>query len=119
MVRAMRFSSLFILAFLVGCSGAPDTDSTGSGGGTGSGGEAPGWSDTPGSGSGGPCANATQVVKAPGPDGGTILIVVPIPCNPYWRDTGDPPPDRQREQVVDPGPDDRIIRIEGQQQYER
>lgn len=101
----MRFTSLFILGFLVGCSGAPDSGDVGSGGGLpASPDDPPSWNDTPGSGSGGPCGNAVQVIKLEVPDGGEIVTVVPIPCNPYWHDTGDPPLDREREPIVDPGP---------------
>lgn len=101
----MRLTTFLILGLLVGCSGAPDTDSSeSSGGGTPTQPDLPTWPDGEGSGSGGPCGNAVQVVKLSTPDGGVVVTVVPIPCNPYWRDTGDPPPDRQREQVVDPNP---------------
>lgn len=113
----MRFTSLFILGFLVGCSGAPDTGGDSGGGLPASPDDPPAWSDTPGSGSGGPCSNAQEVQQLKLPDGGVVVIVVPIPCDPYWRDTGDPPPDREREQVVDPPPAE--LNVRPMEKYER
>lgn len=116
-MSSMKLSTLIILGFLVGCSGAPDssqettsTDDTSP--------SDPGGYEHPGGGGPGACGNAFQQVKVKLPDGSTSFITIPIPCNPNWRDTGDPPPDREKQQIVDPPPDEIIIR-EQEQQYVR
>lgn len=115
----MKLSTLLILAFLVGCSGAPDTGSDeGSGGGTGQADQGGYYGDRTSGGGPGACGNAFQTLKMNLPDGGVVVIVVPIPCNPYWHDTGDPPPDREKQKIVDPPPDEIIVR-EQEQQYVR
>jgi hypothetical protein len=100
----MRF--LFIvLGLLVGCSGTPNVGSeTGSAGGTPAQPDLGNYEGDQTSGGGGPCSNAFQRVDV---DGG--FITIPIPCNPFWRDTGDPPPDRLRKTLVDPNPEGVII----------
>lgn len=95
----MRFPTLIVLGFLVGCVGAPETapvtdlevqhD--------------PGWYTDPSPTQGPPgCGAAKQGLKGPG---GTI-VWVPIPCNPFYMDKGDPPPDDVLPvEAGDPGPD--------------
>ena len=113
----MRFSTLFIMGFLVGCSGAPDTaDETDSGYG-GAAPEPPGYYDPDHNSGPGACGNAVEFMQFSLPDGGVVVIEVPIPCNPYWRDTGDPPPDRERESIVDPPPDE--LNVRPMEKYER
>lgn len=100
-----------------GLLGAPDsTDETDSGYG-GSAPEPPGYYDPDHNGGPGPCGNAVEVQQLSLPDGGVVVIEVPITCNPYWWDTGDPQPDREREQVVDPPPDELLARP--MEKYER
>jgi hypothetical protein len=99
----MRYLTVAVLGLLVGCSGAPDSEPNQDSGG-GSPGTTYSLPDNPGgSGSGGPCDSAGEVIKVT-IDGQEHYIEAPVMCNPYWRDTGDPPPDRQRQQVVDPDP---------------
>ncbi len=95
----MRFSTLVILAFLVGCSGAPTTQTSATEGWTT---PAPGSpsGDPSGDNSGGPCDNAFETLVI---DGGTVLV--PIPCNTGWIDPSDPPPDIIKQRIVDPAPE--------------
>lgn len=39
-------------------------------------------------------------------DGTESSVWVPNVCDPYYRDTGDPPDDESEDQVVDPAPDE-------------
>lgn len=107
----MKLSTLLILGFLVGCSGAPDGGpETSTGGGNPS--DPDGLYDSPShQGSGGSCGNASvQIMSLNLPDGDVAVVTVPIPCNLSWIDKGDPPPDRVRKRVVDPPPNKIIIR---------
>jgi hypothetical protein len=106
MVKTMRFSSFFILAFLVGCSKVPDATGNSDGGNMNV--HSPVFSDAPGTGSDDPCSNAAQFVKVNDLDGGFTFVEVPNLCDPYWHDVGDPPPDVECRQVIDPGPVDSV-----------
>ena len=102
----MRLSPFIILGFLVGCSvpaaGGPQAGSTGPTAGTG--GSAEALSDT-GGGSIDGCGTLAQHVEFRSQSGETVSYDVLIPCDPHYHDTGDPPPDAERKDVVDPAPD--------------
>lgn len=107
----MRFATFCIVGFLVGCSGAADSDSGSSGGGEPVDDEAPpGWYDDGPNGPGA-CGNAYDVVEIVGPDGTVHQVTVPIPCNPFWIDRGDPPPDEvtSPEETYGNPPPDRVL----------
>lgn len=109
----MRFTPFIILGLLVGCSGAPDSGrGTGGGGEPDTGGDSYDYIRPSDNGGGYGCGNATEVIRSIGPDGQVIMIEVPIPCDPFYFDKGDPPPDDDEaideENVVDPGIGQRV-----------
>lgn len=109
----MRFPALIVLGFLVGCVGAPETapsaDPEVQPG--------PGLYVDPTPTLGPPgCGAARQPVMGPG---GSV-IWVPIPCNPFYMDMGDPPPDDVLPvEEVDPGPDGIEAPVEQEQPFAR
>lgn len=53
----------------------------------------------------GPCANAVDVYVEEGPRGEVYIIEVPVACNQFWQDRGDPVLQLARvKQVYDPSP---------------
>ena len=56
---------------------------------------AEGWSTgsptSPGPWGGGPCGY--QAYTFPMPDGTETVLILPLECDPFWFDTGDPPPE--------------------------
>jgi hypothetical protein len=109
----MRFSTLFILGFLVGCSGAPDSDTgTLGAGGSDTSNEPPGWYDDGPSGPGA-CGNAYDVIELQAPDGTVHQVTIPIPCDSFYIDKGDPPPDdffeEEGEERGNPAPNQVLL----------
>lgn len=41
-----------------------------------------------------PCASLLRVINLP--DGRSLFVEVPVECNPYYIDRGDPPPESQK-----------------------
>ncbi len=104
----MRFTALVILGFLVGCVGAPEeepeTDSIVH---DAPDGERSDWYEEDRGPSTG-CGSAVEIVSVDGPNGEIYSVEVPIPCDPYYFDKGDPPPD---EEVID---DDDMVKLPAQ-----
>jgi hypothetical protein len=103
MVKTMKVTTLVLLGFLVGCSGAPVTDAESSAGGSPPGPEY----SLGGGGSGGynPCGR-TYKLTFPLPDGGQVTKEVPVYCTIWEGDFGDPPPDELGQRV---SIDDRVL----------
>jgi len=92
------FYTLVAVSVLVGCSGAPDDHREGTGQAQDAGSE----SSRPAESTDDPAVTLTQDIHE-GPcgraevthvkvDGGEFIFVIPLPCNPYYRDIGDPQP---------------------------
>ena len=93
----MRFTPFIIVGFLVGCVGAPVPDTTEQDD------QEPGQAYSyarPATKGPFGCGTMTQVIG-----GGDFAVTVPVPCDPFYLDRGDPPPDDIGDDVIDPEPD--------------
>lgn len=105
----MRLTTLIILGTLVGCSGAPNTGREGDDPADPPS-DAPYFDHAPARGPLG-CAELTQLIIMDMPDGSTAYRQTTLPCVPFYRDTGDPPPDEgdKRKQLTGPDPDKKMV----------